>query len=231
MAKSPPEDEERQAPPPAKFFTRIGKHMRTTTKDHYNHGHAAAAAAAAAPESEGSSSGDLDQYNVFRDSWVRYMGYANEVGESFRFQAPRLVMPSYAVSGLYCCADAANASYEVYRLRQRTGGGGGGTDGDSAGQKGDSDRLHDATRAGLDVLLWQSLASVAIPGAIINAIVKASRFAIRRANPPVAAAVALWGPTIVGLCSIPVIITPIDHAVDYLMDHTTRKWWKAKSSQ
>lgn len=25
-------------------------------------------------------------YNVFRDSPLRYMGYANEIGESFRYQ-------------------------------------------------------------------------------------------------------------------------------------------------
>jgi hypothetical protein len=26
------------------------------------------------------------EYNVFRDSYLRYMGYANEIGESFRYQ-------------------------------------------------------------------------------------------------------------------------------------------------
>ena len=26
------------------------------------------------------------EYNVFRDSTLRYMGYANEIGESFRYQ-------------------------------------------------------------------------------------------------------------------------------------------------
>ncbi len=26
------------------------------------------------------------EYNVFRDSPLRYMGYANEIGESFRYQ-------------------------------------------------------------------------------------------------------------------------------------------------
>jgi hypothetical protein len=27
-----------------------------------------------------------EEYNVFRDSALRYMGYANEIGESFRYQ-------------------------------------------------------------------------------------------------------------------------------------------------
>ena len=36
--------------------------------------------------------------NIFREVPLRYLGYANEVGESFRFQAPKLVMPSYGQS-------------------------------------------------------------------------------------------------------------------------------------
>jgi hypothetical protein len=28
-----------------------------------------------------------EDYNIFRDSALRFMGYANEVGESFRYQA------------------------------------------------------------------------------------------------------------------------------------------------
>jgi fission process protein 1 len=61
-----------------------------------------------------------------------------------------------------------------------------------------------------------------IPGATINCIVKASRFAVARASLPVVA--AAWGPTGVGLLSIPIIIKPIDNAVDYLLDNTTRNW-------
>lgn len=61
-----------------------------------------------------------------------------------------------------------------------------------------------------------------IPGATINLIVKASRLAAARASLPVAA--AAWGPTGVGLASIPFIIRPIDNGVDYLLDNTTRHW-------
>ncbi|CAN0535911.1 unnamed protein product, partial [Scytosiphon promiscuus] len=32
--------------------------------------------------------------DIWRNSALRYAGYANEVGESFRFIAPRLVGPS-----------------------------------------------------------------------------------------------------------------------------------------
>ncbi len=72
------------------------------------------------------------------------------------------------------------------------------------------------------ILFLLALASVMIPGATINAIVKASRLAAVKMSLPVVA--AAWGPTFVGLASIPIIIRPIDHGVDYLLDNTTRAW-------
>ena len=30
-----------------------------------------------------------EQYNIFRESPLRYLGYANEVGESFRYQVDK----------------------------------------------------------------------------------------------------------------------------------------------
>lgn len=89
----------------------------------------------------------------------------------------------------------------------------------------DSTRLHDTMRATIDSLLWQSLASVMIPGATINLIVKASRFAVRRAAIPYAL-VSKWLPTATGLASIPLIVHPIDQSVHMLLDNSTRKWWK-----
>lgn len=35
-----------------------------------------------------------------------------------------------------------------------------------------------------------------------------------------------WAPTIIGLLSIPLIISPIDHGVDILMDESYRKYIK-----
>jgi fission process protein 1 len=74
-----------------------------------------------------------------------------------------------------------------------------------------------------DTLLWQVLASVMLLGATINAIVKACRFAVSRTS-LLPVALAAWMPTGVGLASIPIIIKPIDNAVDYLLENTTRHW-------
>lgn len=71
-----------------------------------------------------------------------------------------------------------------------------------------------------DTLLWQSFASVIIPGFTINRICTAVQY-VQRRN------VALknrWIPTIVGLASIPFIIHPIDAAVEEAMNMTYRKW-------
>lgn len=58
--------------------------------------------------------GNDKEYDIYRDSLLRYAGYANEVGEAFRaqtakhtyagFNAP--VSLTYAVAIAYCAADA-----------------------------------------------------------------------------------------------------------------------------
>ncbi|KAL9185390.1 hypothetical protein ACHAXT_003167 [Thalassiosira profunda] len=152
-----------------------------------------------------------DAPNIFRDTPLRYCGYANEIGESFRYQYPRFVAPSYAVAFGYCFADAASNVYQVMA-----------EDSEKVAVEDARSREMRAAIAGFDTLLWQGLASVAIPGGVINLIVRASRFAVARTvGLPVFA--AKWLPTAAGICSIPLIIHPIDDAVDYMLDNTTRK--------
>ncbi|CAN0199563.1 unnamed protein product [Ascophyllum nodosum] len=79
---------------------------------------------------------------------------------------------------------------------------------------------------GLDVMLWQLLASVAVPGLTINLVVKAMNAAMAtesatRVFPKVA---RKWAPTAVGLGIIPLIIHPIDEAVTLAMDSSIRQW-------
>lgn len=149
-----------------------------------------------------------EEYNVFRDSAVRYLGYANEVGESFRYQFPRFVIPSYVVAFGYCLADAAMSGKKSYEFAKE-------------------DNLPTATVdsvvSTVDTLIWQSFASVCIPGLAIHQIVKASRFAVTRSPVAVPVALTTWLPTFVGLGSVPLIIHPIDEFVDVMMDNSFRK--------
>ena len=43
--------------------------------------------------------------DIWRDTPVRLLGYANEVGESFRYVVPRGVVPSYMLAFGYVFAD------------------------------------------------------------------------------------------------------------------------------
>lgn len=85
-----------------------------------------------------------------------------------------------------------------------------------------SQRMKHVTLSTADTLLWQSFASVVIPGFTINRVCMTVQYAQKKAtslilrNP--------WLPTIVGLLSIPLIIHPIDYVVEETMNATYRKW-------
>lgn len=141
--------------------------------------------------------------DIYRDTPVRYLGYANEVGEAFRCIIPKsVVWSSYIVASGYVLADTIDKGLKTYR--------------DNTNPNATKNVLISMT----DTLLWQSFASVIIPGFTINRICSAVQY-VQKRN------VALknrWIPTIVGLISIPFIIHPIDTAVEEAMNITYRKW-------
>lgn len=160
------------------------------------------------------------RYNIFRDSPLRYMGYCNEIGESFRYQFPRFVVPSYILSFGYVGADALTTGYREYCS-------------EDASKDNKETKISREYRAGIatfDTLLWQSLASVMIPGLAINVIVKASRFAVARSPLTLPALASKWLPTAAGIGSIPLIIHPIDSFVDFTLDNSTRVWLAENTS-
>ena len=167
------------------------------------------------------------RYNIFRDSALRYMGYCNEIGESFRYQFPRFVVPSYVLSFGYVGADAVTSGYRVWKDSEKETASPTCSSVDSSTTE--SSREYRAGIATFDTLLWQSLASVMIPGLTINLIVKASRFAVARTT-ALPALVAKWMPTAFGIGSIPVIVHPIDSFVDFSLDNSTRIWLAENSA-
>ncbi|XP_005524690.2 PREDICTED: mitochondrial fission process protein 1 [Pseudopodoces humilis] len=160
-------------------------------------GHAAGAVARAMGQKEP---------DLYRDTWVRYLGYANEVGESFRPLVPvPVVWASYGVATAYVTADAIDK-----------------------GRKAAAAHGQDPTRVGVavvDTFVWQSLASVAIPGFTINRLCAAS-LALLGSLTRWPLPVRRWTTTALGLAAIPLIITPIDRTVDFLMDSSLRKLYR-----
>ena len=62
------------------------------------------------------ASGKVD---IWRQTLLRYAGYANEVGEAFAPIFPRFLVPSYAISIAYVLGDTADktkAAYDAQRL-------------------------------------------------------------------------------------------------------------------
>ncbi|XP_056677476.1 mitochondrial fission process protein 1 [Monodelphis domestica] len=146
------------------------------------------------------------QPDFYRDTWVRYLGYANEVGEAFRAMVPTsVVWLSYGVATSYVVADAVDKGKKA-----------------SAAWTSESGRTTKVAVAVVDTFIWQALASVAIPGFTINRLCALSLYALSRTTRwPLAA--RKWTTTALGLMAIPVIIHPIDRSVDFLMDSSLRK--------
>lgn len=124
---------------------------------------------------------------------------------------PRFVLPSYCVAFGYCVADTAHKSQVARADALRRG-----LDSNAA--------RREALEAGADTLLWQTLASVLIPGFVINRVVRVASLGMSLAPAATPALPRRWAPVVTGLAAIPFIVEPIDTAVHHAMDGTVRKY-------
>lgn len=148
------------------------------------------------------------EVDIYRDTPLRYLGYANEVGEAFRALVHvNWVKLSYGVASVYVLADTNDKAQKMSRSLP--------ADDDSKTKK--------VAFAAVDTLLWQALASVIIPGFTINRICAASLYTMGRAIPNVSLNSRKWATTAIGLGVIPFIVHPIDSFVHIAMDKTTRQ--------
>ncbi|KAM9118538.1 mitochondrial fission process protein 1 [Pangshura tecta] len=152
--------------------------------------------------------------DLYRDTWLRYLGYANEVGESFRAIVPvSLVWASYGVATTYVMADAIDKGKKAALAHEH-----------------DVGKTTQVAVAVVDTFVWQALASVAIPGFTINRICAASLYFLgTMTHWPLP--IRKWMTTAIGLSAIPVIIKPIDRSVDFLMDSSLRKLYGAEEKR
>lgn len=88
----------------------------------------------------------------------------------------------------------------------------------------DSKRKEKLVFSAVDTLVWQTLASVAIPGFTINRLCAASLYMLKN-HTKLPSATRKWTTVAIGLGSIPFIVKPIDHLVDTLMNNSFRKWF------
>lgn len=88
----------------------------------------------------------------------------------------------------------------------------------------DSDRSKKLVISAADTLIWQTLASVAIPGFTINRLCATSLYLLKK-HTKMPSTTRKWTTVAIGLGSIPFIVKPIDHLVDVLMNNSLRKWF------
>jgi len=158
-------------------------------------------------ESE-SSSGEDGEVDIYRDTLLRYAGYANEVGEAFAPLVPAVVVPvSYGVAITYVIADT------VDKFRKSIGG----------GKYNAGAATTCAIVEGLDALIWQLAASVALPGYTIHQVVAISVALLTAAGLTDTGGPIDALPTAIGLGTIPFIVKPLDELAEVGMDVTFRK--------
>jgi fission process protein 1 len=152
---------------------------------------------------------EANDYDVFKDSPMRYLGYANELGEAFRAFIPKsVVIGSYGVASLYAVGDAVDKGYKAYRDTSKP------------------NRNWRVAQRTLDTGIWQLLASVTVPAFIINRVVYTTNWSLQRFVSPNSAfrASKIFRilPTMIGLAVIPVLPYVLDPLIDKAMDHSVR---------
>ncbi|CAL4098729.1 unnamed protein product [Meganyctiphanes norvegica] len=145
------------------------------------------------------------EVDIYRDTPVRLLGYANEVGEAFRALTPKwFVHSTYGVASVYVLADTYDKSMKMKK------------------QPGATTKA--SVHAAVDTLLWQAFASVIVPGFTINRVCAASLYTMNKTIPKVPLTARKWITTVIGLGMIPFIVHPIDSLVHSAMDNSVRKY-------
>jgi len=135
------------------------------------------------------------RFDPYRETSIRYMGYANEVGEALEDYLPEWGLPaSYCVAATYVIFDTLDKGQRAYDSTPR------------------EDRFEETLRASTETLVWQLLASIIWPGGVIKLFVNVIDLIIPYDDTIL--------PTFIGILLIPVIIRPIDVFVDLLMEDT-----------
>jgi fission process protein 1 len=79
----------------------------------------------------------------------------------------------------------------------------------------------------IDLTIWHTFASMILPAITIHTIVNTSTKGLKLLTKSTVLPNKLKIlPTVIGLCSIPLIIHPLDHITDYAMDSSVRKLYK-----
>lgn len=131
---------------------------------------------------------------------IKGAAYTSEVGEAVRSFNPTLTRALYGVTFTYLFADIAVHTYHAEGNKYIACG---------------------------DSILWHSMASLAAPSLIVHQTVKHSSKVINLMK--LSKRTSKYAPIVLGLGVIPFVVHPIDHAADWIMDNTYRRFIKNKN--
>ena len=148
------------------------------------------------------SSGKVEEeYDIFKHSALRYLGYSNEIGEAFRPIVPRYIVNwSYLVEIIYFFSDTFHKGHKAY-----------------VNPKDEDTRVFGVIKASSYTLVWQFFASVALPAFMINRVIKGLGYVLNKSS---MSGGVKYIPTMIGLCLIPVLPIVLDPLVDKVMINT-----------
>ena len=136
---------------------------------------------------------------------IRPLAYTSEVGEAFRpLTSSIFVKFLYGVSWSYIFLDTGLKVHKV-----------------------NNESYTVMSLTFFDTFTWHIFASMVLPAITIHAIVDNAKKLISKRNIQ-NKQILKFGPTLIGLSSIPLIIHPLDHFTDYLMDYTFRMAYSDK---
>ena len=138
------------------------------------------------------------RFDPYRETSIRYMGYANEVGEALENYLPDWGLPaSYCVAATYVMFDTLDKGQKAF---------------DAAPKE---ERFEESLKASTETFIWQILASLFWPGGVIRLTVNIIDLMIPGDNEYIS--------TALGIILIPVIVRPIDEFVDEIMEDSVSK--------
>ncbi|KAI6192249.1 Mitochondrial 18 kDa protein [Aphelenchoides bicaudatus] len=150
--------------------------------------------------------------DLYRETPIRYLGYANEIGEAFRALVPvNVVRLSYVIASGYVLADSLDKAHAAYKRPYTS----------------HSERQKHTGIAFLDTLAWQGFASVVLPGVTINRLCATVAWILKRST-KLSPAPAKLLTTSIGLAAIPFIVKPIDASVEVGMNKWVRPLYMRK---
>jgi fission process protein 1 len=145
------------------------------------------------------------EYDIYKDSLLRYLGYSNEIGESLRHIIPlKYVYWSWILEFMYFFGDTFHKGHKAYNDPKQV----------------DNRHLHVIKESSYTVL-WQFFATCVIPPLCIRYAVNASHNYLSKRTTN--GSLIKYGPLMIGLSMIPLSNIYIDPLVGNALDHLFEK--------